>query len=75
MEAGLLLLARRPHAQVELQRKLLRRGHDAEGVTAALTRLLELGYLDDASFAASLVRHRSPGRGRSAIAAELVRRG
>ena len=42
---------------------------------AALDRLAELGYLDDAAFARSLVAGRSGRRGARAIAAELRARG
>jgi regulatory protein len=69
------LLAGRPHARIELARKLARRGYDPEDVEAALSRAAELGYLDDAGFAAVLVRHRAGSRGRRAIAAELASRG
>jgi regulatory protein len=60
---------------MELCRKLARRGYDPEEVQAALSRAGELGYLDDAGFAAVLVRHRAGSRGRRAIAAELLSRG
>lgn len=69
------LLARRPHSRVELQRKLRRRGFEDDAIAAALTRCAEHGYLDDAGFAAALVRVRSASRGRRAIAAELAQRG
>jgi regulatory protein len=42
---------------------------------AALARLGELGYLDDAAFAAAHVRRRSAGRGPLALSAELAARG
>ncbi|HLQ61897.1 MAG TPA: regulatory protein RecX [Candidatus Acidoferrales bacterium] len=44
-------------------------------VDAALARLHEHGYLDDAAFARGLVARRSAVRGRSAMAAELRGRG
>lgn len=69
------LLARRPHSRRELERKLRRRGFEDDAIAAALTRCAEHGYLDDAGFAAALVRARSASRGRRAIAAELAQRG
>jgi regulatory protein len=60
---------------VELQRKLRLRGHSSEEIESALTRLKELGYLDDRSFAQSLVRRRGAARGPMALSAELAARG
>jgi len=74
-DRALLILAGRPHSAAELRLKLRRRGHDADEVESALTRLRELGYLDDAAFAQSLVGWRSRSRGRRAIASELAARG
>jgi regulatory protein len=65
----------RAHSRVELQRKLTRRGHSPEEIASAMTRLNELGYLNDSSFAAGLVRHRSSSRGPRALSAELAQRG
>lgn len=69
------LLALRPHAALEIRRKLRQKGHEPEEIEAALTRLSELGYLDDADFARVLVGWRSGKRGRRAIASELAQRG
>jgi regulatory protein len=74
-EAGVRLLARRAHSRVELRRKLTRRGYDEDDVAAAMRRLGELGYLDDAAFAAGHVRRRSASRGPLALSAELAARG
>jgi regulatory protein len=60
---------------VELQRKLRLRGHSPEEIESALARLKELGYLDDRSFAQSLVRRRGAARGPMALSAELAARG
>ena len=73
--AGLRLLGRRAHSRVEIQRKLVRRGHTLEEIDSALVRLKELGYLNDLSFAEGLVRHRSASRGPRALSAELAARG
>ncbi|HET7420042.1 MAG TPA: RecX family transcriptional regulator [Candidatus Dormibacteraeota bacterium] len=74
-EAGLRHLARRAHSRVELRRKLLRRGYDAEDVDSAMARLAGEGYLDDAGFAAGHVRRRSASLGPLALSAELAARG
>ena len=74
-EAAVRLLALRPHSRMELRRKLVQRRCDAALIDAALDRAAELGYLDDAAYARSLVRLRSSTRGRAAIGAELAARG
>ena len=75
LDAGLRYLGRRAHSRLELRRKLQRKGYTAEEVDAVLTRLGELGYLDDAAFARGLVWRRSAGRGPRALAAELLAKG
>jgi len=75
LQVGLRLLARRDHSRRELERKLLRRGHDSDEVAAAMIRLKELGYMDDAAFASGLVRRRSSNRGPLALSAELAGKG
>ncbi len=72
---GLRLLGGRAHSQVELQRKLARRGYTSDEVVAALDRLDELGYLNDLAFAEGFVRVRSASRGPRALSAELAKRG
>jgi regulatory protein len=74
-EAGLRLLARRAHSRAELRRKLERRGYEDRDVREAMIRLVDRGYLDDASFAAGHVRRRSATLGPLALAAELTARG
>jgi len=69
------LLTRRAHSRWELRRKLLMKGFEAEAVEAAMTRLAELGYLNDSAFARGLVRRRSGLRGPLALSAELAARG
>ena len=69
------LLARRAHSKWELRRKLRMKGFEAEAVDAAMARLVELGYLNDPSFARGLVRNRSEVRGPRAISAELAAKG
>jgi regulatory protein len=74
-DAGLRLLARRAHSRLELTYKLRRRGFGEAVVAETMARLLELGYLDDASFARGLVRRRASLRGPLALSAELAVRG
>jgi regulatory protein len=75
LDVGLRLLARRAHSRVELRRKLGRRGYEEDEIQAALARLDELGYVDDAAFATGHVRRRSSSRGPMALKAELAARG
>ena len=75
LEAGFRLLASRPHAVREVRVKLGRRGFDLDEVESAVSRLLELGYLDDAAFSRGVVSHRAGSRGASAVASELIQKG
>jgi regulatory protein len=58
-----------------LQATLIRKGHGAEAVRHALSRLQDLGYLDDAAYARALARRvverqrGGPGRVRQVLAA------
>jgi len=60
------MLARRPHSVAELRRALQRKFGATEEVRRAVTRLRELGYLDDRKFAehyaSSLLQNRCFGR-------------
>lgn len=51
-------LARRDHSEAELQRALRRAGHPEDEVAAALERLRDRRYLDDASYAERFARSR-----------------
>jgi regulatory protein len=75
LDSGLNLLSRRAHSRAEIRRKLGRRGYGEEEVESTVTRLAELGYLDDRAFAEGHVRRRSSGLGRLALSAELAARG
>jgi len=75
VDAGLRLLGRRAHSSTEMRRKLARRGYSESDVQAAVERLVELGYLDDRSFAEGHVRRRSSVLGPRALSAELAARG
>lgn len=75
LDAGLRLLGRRAHSRAELAQMLRRRGYSADEIEAAIRRLVELGYLDDSSFARGLVRRRGALRGPLALSSELAARG
>jgi regulatory protein len=51
------------------------KGFEADAVDAAMARLGELGYLNDLTFAKSLVRRRAALRGPRALSAELAAKG
>ena len=74
---GLDALSRRPLSEQELRRKLLRQQVSEAVVDAALLRLRQYGYLDDATFAQSWVqsRNRSQPRGQRALRYELRQKG
>ena len=72
LQRALGLLVRREHSRKELGCKLRARGVDADAVSAAVARLAEEGWQDDARFAEALVRSRSgAGYGPLHIRAEL----
>ena len=58
MLVGLRYLSVRPRSRREVERRLRRDRIDEAAIEHALERLEELGYLDDAQFAASFVRDR-----------------
>lgn len=71
-QRALGLLVRREHSRRELTRKLSARGVEADDARAAIDRLAEAGWQDDARFAESLVRGRAgSGYGPRHIRAEL----
>ena len=72
LQRALGLLVRREHSRRELTRKLLARGIEAEQAQAAVERLSEDGWQDEARFAHGLVRSRAAsGYGPLHIRAEL----
>jgi regulatory protein len=75
LDVALRLLSQRAHGEHELRCKLARRGCPVDQVDAAIRRVRELGYVDDAAFAQALVAHRAQARGPALIAAELTARG
>jgi regulatory protein len=76
-QRALRRLARRDQSAAELRRALLERGHGAEEVDAALERLGQERYVDDAGFAERFARSRMAhqGLGRLRIRQGLRQRG
>ena len=75
-EKALALLARKPQSRRELERKLGEWGASQEESAAICGRLEELGYLNDASYAAQVARHYSAkGYGERKLRDEFYRRG
>ncbi len=73
---ALRLLGTRPMSRHELTDKLTEKGETPEDVQSAVDYLEGLGYLDDAQYAASLVRHYAgKGYGPGRVRQELYRRG
>jgi regulatory protein len=61
---------------VRIRSRLRRLGYTETATNSAVTRVVQLGYVNDAAFAASrLSRRMAGGRGRRLIAAELRQRG
>lgn len=77
IDIALRFLGPRPRSRWELERRLQRAGVGESVATAALDRLAELGYVDDAAFARWLgqQRDRHAPRGARLIEAELRRSG
>lgn len=76
LAAALRILGGASQSADALQRKLRQRGFASRAVRAAVERCRELGYVDDAALARSLVgRHMRSGHGRARVVADLRRRG
>ncbi|MGJ4727867.1 recombination regulator RecX [Luteimonas sp. SDU101] len=72
VQRALGLLTRREHSRKELARKLAARGVERDEAQAAIVKLADAGWQDDARFGASLVRSRAgSGYGPLHIRAEL----
>lgn len=76
-EVCLYLLTMRPRTREELRQALLKREIDEQVADQVLSRLNEVGLVDDAAFAEQWVRsrHTYQGMSRRALAAELRRKG
>lgn len=70
-------LARRGLSESEVRSRLIDKGFTAEQVEPEMERLIAAGYLDDRKLADEIIRVEAErkGKGRSAIVAELKRRG
>lgn len=62
-ERGLRLTATRERSRAEVERALVRDGYEAGAVSAAATRLVEIGAVDDERFAGALARTLCAARG------------
>ena len=70
------MISARPLSKRELTRRLVQKGAEADDAGAAAEYLEEIGALDEAAYAAMLVRHYSAqGCGPARIRDELYRRG
>ena len=75
-EKAIKLLSYTRMSSKELRDKLVRQGTDASIAEAAVEKLQELRLLDDAEYAAAVVRHyTAKGYGTARVRAELSRRG
>lgn len=75
-QRALKLLDRRDYSRAELLQKLKEKGVRETDAEAALDRLCELGFVDDARYAPIVVRHyAAKGYGRQRVLQELQRRG
>ena len=77
MAAAAALLASRPWTVADIRRRLTAMGYQTGLVESTVTRLIELGYLDDQRYAAAWIasRDRSRPRGSTALRRELRRKG
>lgn len=75
-EKTLELLTRKPMSRKELERKLAEWEAGEEEISSLCARMEELGFLNDAGYAAQVVRHYSQkGCGEHKLRDELYRRG
>ena len=77
LESAVRLLSYRARSERELGDRLARKGFSRPAIDAAVERLGELGYLDDAAFARSWTSNRQSSRPRSRrlLTVELRRQG
>jgi regulatory protein len=74
--AALRALARRAHARLDLQRRLVKKQHPPAAVEAALERLASRGLLDDRRFAEQYAALRATrGKGPARLLGDLVAQG
>lgn len=77
LRRALRYLTHRPRSRAEMERHLLRGGHDEGAVASAIARCEALGYVDDRAFAVSwtLDRIRLKPRGIARLRQELRKKG
>jgi regulatory protein len=77
MDAAAAFLAVRPRSVAETRRRLRHLGYRQQLVDIVVSRLVELGYLDDAAFSRAWVesRDRARPRGQDALRRELALKG
>lgn len=77
LEAAARSLEARPRSAAEVRRRLSDAGYRTELVEQAISRLVELGYLDDEAFGRAWVesRDRAHPRGETALRRELRQKG
>ncbi|HET8521929.1 MAG TPA: RecX family transcriptional regulator [Thermomicrobiales bacterium] len=77
IEAAIRLLTRRPRSEREIRQRLRQKGFDAPAIDAAIARLEDWRYLDDADFARFWVENRESHkpRGRRLLEQELRQKG
>jgi regulatory protein len=77
METAVAFLASRSRTEQEVRRRLLRGGYPEDVTEGVVSRLVELGYLNDADYAQRFVEDRLRSRplGRRGLAGELRRHG
>ncbi len=75
-EVAAAILSVRPYAVAELYAKLEERDFDPNEIEETIALFLEMGFLDDAAYAATLVSHyQKKGYGSRRIQQELTQRG
>ena len=76
LEKALTFLERRDRTEAEVREKLAKAGFGAEAADAALAKLIEIGYVNDADYAARYAEALAQkGRGRLRIREEMRRKG
>ncbi len=77
MDAAAAFLSVRPRSVAETRRRLIRLGYPASLVEEVITRLVDVGFLDDADFARAWIesRDRSRPRGEIGLRRELALKG
>jgi len=74
-EHAIRLLARRDHSYTELARKLANYGGTPEEIEETLSRMVELGLLDDRRFAEAWIRSKARRHGGARLRHDLAQRG